>query len=146
MSELLRTACDEARKGNCTIKQQVRDIGSKLLNNVEISEREAVYIILQLPMRKSSCQLIFINISPPEERQHEAEGAQDLHPDFSENYDLSDDIGIPSTTSNNEQLILNELQDQDYRKMVQMLNKEQKLFFIMPRISSKHLINHSTVF
>ena len=50
MSDLLRQACVEARKQNSTIKQQVRDIGSKFLNNVEISAQEAVYIILQLPM------------------------------------------------------------------------------------------------
>ena len=36
MSELLREACTEARKGNSSIKQQVRDIGSKFVNNVEI--------------------------------------------------------------------------------------------------------------
>ena len=62
------------------------------------------------------------------ERQDESEGAQDLHPDFNENYDLSNDIGIPSTATNSEQLIFNELQDHDYRKLVQMLNKEQKEF------------------
>jgi len=44
MSDLLRQACVEARKQNSTIKQQVRDIGSKFLNNVEISAQEAVYI------------------------------------------------------------------------------------------------------
>jgi len=68
MSELLRQACTEVRKGNCNIKQQVRDIGSKFLNNVEISAQEAVYITLQLPMRKASRQIIFINTSPPDER------------------------------------------------------------------------------
>jgi len=68
MSELLREACTEARQGNNTIKQQVRDIGSKFLNNVEISAQEAVYIVLQLPMRKASRQIIFINTSPPDER------------------------------------------------------------------------------
>ena len=66
MSELLREACTEARKGNSSIKQQVRDIGSKFVNNVEISAQEAVYIVLQLPMRKASRQIIFINTSPPE--------------------------------------------------------------------------------
>ena len=54
MSELLREACTEARKGNSIIKQQVRDIGSKFVNNVEISAQEAIYIVLQLPMRKAS--------------------------------------------------------------------------------------------
>ena len=29
MSELLRTACEEAKRGNASIKQQVRDIGNK---------------------------------------------------------------------------------------------------------------------
>ena len=68
MSQLLRRACDEARAGNSSIKQQVRDIGNQLLNSVEISAQEAVYIVLQLPMRKSSRQVIFINTTPPEER------------------------------------------------------------------------------
>ena len=323
MSELLRQACAEARKGNSSIKQQVRDIGNKFLNSVEISAQEAVYIILQLPMKKSSREVLFINTAPPNERvqllkpindikemeddcedvystgllqryvnrtaslehltladwaawydscgkpyvrksfindldnlpletanddenddelcnentitdkknkkrsksrvircvwfnkekdpekhyrelimlftpwrneekdllgscssyqarfflvkdiiskqmeqyvicsdaldkvqeqmigldenvekydsiapftqnveyQDEAEGLQDLHPDFNENYDLSDDVGIPSTATNTEPLILNELQDQDYRQLVQTLNKKQKEFF-----------------
>lgn len=68
MSELLRQACAETRKGNCSIKQQVRDIGSKFVNNVEISAQEAVYLVLQLPMRKASRQVIFINTAPPEDR------------------------------------------------------------------------------
>ena len=48
MSELLRKDCAEAKEGNANVKQQVRDIGNKFLNSVEISAREAVYIILQL--------------------------------------------------------------------------------------------------
>ena len=38
------------------------------MSNVEISAQEAVYIVLQLPMRKASRQVILINTSPPEER------------------------------------------------------------------------------
>jgi len=68
MSELLRAACEEARDGSLTIKQQVRDIGNKFLNSVEISAQEAVYIALQLPMRRSSREVIFIPSSPPDER------------------------------------------------------------------------------
>ena len=49
------------------------------------------------------------NIEP----QDLAEGDQDLHPDFKENYNLSDDIGIPSADSNTEPLILNELPDDE---------------------------------
>ena len=55
MSELLRQACAETRKGNA-------NIGNKFLNSVEISAHEAVYIVLQLPMKKSSGQVIFIQI------------------------------------------------------------------------------------
>ena len=47
------------------------------------------------------------------EQQDLAEGNQGLHPDFNENYNLSDDIGIPSADSNTEPLILNELQDDE---------------------------------
>ena len=49
------------------------------------------------------------------ELQDLAEGNKDLHPDFNENYNPSHDIGIPSADSNTEPLILNELQDDDYR-------------------------------
>ena len=42
---------------------------------------------------------------------------------------LTDDLGIPSGTVDNEPLISNELADNDYRQMVQTLNKEQKEFF-----------------
>ena len=68
MSELLRQACNEARNGNSSIKQQVRDIGSKFINNFEISAQEAVYIVLQLPMRKASREIVFVHTSPAEER------------------------------------------------------------------------------
>ena len=68
MSELLHKAVEEAKEGNTNIKQQVRDVGNKFLNSVEISAQEAVYVVLQLPMRKKSRSVIFINISPPVER------------------------------------------------------------------------------
>jgi hypothetical protein len=88
MSELLRTACEEARRGNSSIKQQVRDIGNKFLNNVEISAQEAVYIVLQLPMRKSSRQVVFINTSPPENRVQLLKSMQEI----SDMEDDSDDV------------------------------------------------------
>ena len=68
MSQLLQRASDEAREGNSSIKQQVRDIGNKFLNSEEISAQEAVYIVLQIPMRKSSREVIFIPTAPPDER------------------------------------------------------------------------------
>ena len=57
------------------------------------------------------------------EYQDEAEGFEDLHPDHN---NLSDDIGIPSSATSSEPLIFNELQDQEYRQLVQTLNQKQK--------------------
>ena len=59
---------------------------------------------------------------------NKAEGDKDLHPDFAGNDNLSDDLGIPSV-NNSEPLIMNELPDDEYRHIVQTLNKEQKEFF-----------------
>ena len=86
MSEPFRQACTEAREGNCNLKHQVRDIGSKFLNNVEISAQEAVYITLQLPMRKGSRKIIFINTSPPNERVELLKPTEEIKPmdDYSE--------------------------------------------------------------
>ena len=42
------------------------------------------------------------------ELEDEAEGSEDLNPDFIENYDLCDDLGIPSKSLNDEPLILND--------------------------------------
>jgi hypothetical protein len=48
------------------------------------------------------------------ELQDENEGNIDLQPDFSGRYDISNDLGIPSAQANNEPLILNEMQDEEY--------------------------------
>ncbi|XP_061173536.1 uncharacterized protein LOC133182702 [Saccostrea echinata] len=68
MSNLLDQACKEAREGNMDLKKQVRHMGNKFLNAVEISAQEAAYLNLQLPLTKSSRDVVFINTSPPEER------------------------------------------------------------------------------
>lgn len=68
MSNLLYCACKEAQEGNFDIRQQVQHIGNVFLNNVEISAQEAVYFILQIPLYKSSRDVLFINTSPPNER------------------------------------------------------------------------------
>ena len=54
MSELLRRAVAEAKEGNTNIKQQVRDIGNKFLNSVEISAQEAVYVVLHATSNEKS--------------------------------------------------------------------------------------------
>lgn len=68
MSNLLRHACEEARTSNSDIRRQVRRIGNKFLSHVEVGAQEAVYIVLQMPLRHSSRGITFVNTSPPEER------------------------------------------------------------------------------
>ncbi|XP_061196745.1 uncharacterized protein LOC133205019 [Saccostrea echinata] len=68
MSNLLHEACEEARKGNLSLKQQVRQIGNKFLTHVEISAQEAAYLLLQIPLRLSSRTVVFINTNELENR------------------------------------------------------------------------------
>ena len=81
MSELLRKACEEAKAGNSDLKQQVRTIGNKFLNNVELSAQECVYLLLQMPLRRCSCDVIFIYTNLPEERVYLLKTNIDLLPD-----------------------------------------------------------------
>ena len=53
MSKLLRKTCEEAKEGNKDIVSKVRHIGNTFLNAVEISAQEAVYLVLQMPLRIS---------------------------------------------------------------------------------------------
>ena len=68
MSLLLLNAAKEAREGNLNIRQQVKAIGHKFLTHVEVSAQEAVYFILQLPLRHSSRDVMFVKTSPENER------------------------------------------------------------------------------
>ena len=81
MSDLLRKACEETRLGNSTLKQQVRLIGNKFLNNVEVTAQEAVYLLLQLPLKRSSRQILFVNTNPPDERVYLLKSNIDKLPD-----------------------------------------------------------------
>ena len=69
MSKFLEEACKEAQKShNESIQKQVRHIGNKFLNAVEISAQEAVYLVMQMPLRRSSRVVQFVNTAPPNER------------------------------------------------------------------------------
>ena len=68
MSRLLEKACEEAKSGNNDITSRIRHIGNKFLNAVEISTQEAVYLVLQMPMRRLTREFQFISTSPPDER------------------------------------------------------------------------------
>lgn len=86
MSNLLRHACEEAKTSNSDIRQQVRRIENKFLSLV--GAQEAVYIVLQMPLRHSSRGITFVNTSPPEERvvlikpKHVLEELQDYSTDI----------------------------------------------------------------
>ena len=59
MSELLQKACAEAKEGDSTIKQQVRNIGNKFLNSVEIIEKITIYTFnLKMRARRAYCGII----------------------------------------------------------------------------------------
>ena len=68
MSNLLFHAAKEAREGNSDIRDQVKFIGNKFLNNVEVSAQEAVFTLLQMPLHRASRDAIFVNTSSPEKR------------------------------------------------------------------------------
>ena len=68
MSNLLSDASREAKDRASGVRDQVRSVCNKFLTHVEIGAQEAVYLLLQIPLRKSSRAVKFINTSPPEER------------------------------------------------------------------------------
>ena len=68
MSRLLEKATEEVKLGNKDIAKKVRHIGNKFLNAVEVSAQEAAYLVLQMPMRRSTRDFQFINTSHPDER------------------------------------------------------------------------------
>jgi hypothetical protein len=68
ISELLRKTCEDARQTGSDIRSQERAIGNKFTKHSEMSAQEAVYLTLQLPLKRCSRSFIFINTSPPEER------------------------------------------------------------------------------
>ncbi|XP_033729556.1 uncharacterized protein LOC117318706, partial [Pecten maximus] len=68
ISAMLDKASQEAAEGNMDLKHQVRHIGNKFLNFVEVSAQEASYLILQMPLPQASRDVVFINTSIPGER------------------------------------------------------------------------------
>lgn len=79
MSNLMAKASKQARNGNTDIRQ-VRAIGNKFVNAVEVSAQEAVYLLLQLPITHSSRQVQFINTSPESERTFLLKNKKSLKP------------------------------------------------------------------
>ena len=59
MSAQFDAAAKEARKRNFDLKKQVRYIGNVLSNCVEVSAQEAVYLVLQIPLKKCTRDIVF---------------------------------------------------------------------------------------
>jgi hypothetical protein len=68
MSNLLKHACEEARNGETDIRNQVRRVGNAFLSHVEVGAQEAVYILLQMPLRRATREFTFINTNVESER------------------------------------------------------------------------------
>ena len=62
MSELLRVACEETKSGNCTVKQQVRDIGNKFLNAMRIYFQRKLNLSSKVSLNKITPIIIIIII------------------------------------------------------------------------------------
>ena len=68
LSNLLQEACENARELESDIRQQVRRVGNQFLSSVEIGAQEAVYLVLQLPLRRCTRETIYVDIKKPDER------------------------------------------------------------------------------
>lgn len=68
LSNLLSDACQETKRKYSDIRQQVRRIGNQFLSHVEIGAKEAAYLILQLHLRQSTKDVVFINTNPADQR------------------------------------------------------------------------------
>ncbi|KAJ8043551.1 ATP-dependent DNA helicase PIF1 [Holothuria leucospilota] len=92
MSNLMQRATKEAKDGNHDIKQRVRHIGNKFLNHVELSAQEAVYLILQMSLRKATRQFVIQEL-PDDSTDVECMGLikkYSARPKVLENYCLAD--------------------------------------------------------
>ena len=58
------------KKGNMTVKQQLRLITNQFLNHCEISAQEAIYLLLQMPLTQCTRGVYFINTCEPDKRIH----------------------------------------------------------------------------
>ena len=78
MSTLLRKTCEELRRGDKSLRQQVSSLGHKFLTAVEIGAQEAVYLSLGIPLTKKTREVEFINTSRANERVRMLKDDEDL--------------------------------------------------------------------
>lgn len=68
LSNLLRDACFEAKEHDSDIRQQVRRIGNQFLSSVEIGAQEAVFLVLQMPLRRCTRDVVYIDTKNIDDR------------------------------------------------------------------------------
>lgn len=68
MSDLLSSACKEVKSSESDIKQQVRKIRNTFLSHVEIGAQEACYLVLQMPLKRSSREVIVVDTNNENDR------------------------------------------------------------------------------
>ena len=68
LSNLLHDACEEAKEADSDVRQQLRRIGNQFLLSVEIGAQEAVYLVLQMPLRRCTRDVIYVDTRKPDER------------------------------------------------------------------------------
>lgn len=68
MSNLLSNACREAKESEHDMRQQVRKVGNTFLTHVEVGAQEACYLVLQMPLRRSSRDVVFVDTNAEEDR------------------------------------------------------------------------------
>ena len=90
ISNLMRNACDNARNGDKTLKQQVTFMGDIFLNAVEIGAQEAIYLSTGMPLTKKTRDVEFINTGPQEQRVRLLKDDKELNRILEENPDSKD--------------------------------------------------------
>ena len=56
MSDLMRNACKES----ATVKDKLKSIGNVFLKSREVSQHEAIAILIGLPLRESNVPVMFV--------------------------------------------------------------------------------------
>jgi len=78
MSSLLRDAVSELQRGNMSLKNKLKSLGSLFVNKSEVSAQEAAYGILGLQLSKFSRDHVYINTGVPDERSRLTKSAEEL--------------------------------------------------------------------
>lgn len=68
MSNLVSNACREAKESENDIRQKVYKVGNSFLTHVELGGQEACYLVLQMSLRRSSRDVVFVDTNAEEDK------------------------------------------------------------------------------